>query len=61
MVIEGILALEHDPSCMEHRHTPAGEEVLMDPAKAGLVVLDGKGETVALATILTMVKKLDQN
>jgi oxepin-CoA hydrolase/3-oxo-5,6-dehydrosuberyl-CoA semialdehyde dehydrogenase len=31
-----------------------------DPAKAGQVVFDETGETVAIATILTMVKKLDQ-
>jgi hypothetical protein len=30
-------------------------------AKAGQVVVDETGETVALATILTMVKKIDQN
>lgn len=34
---------------------------VVDPAKAGQVVVDETGETVALATILTMVKKLDQN
>jgi oxepin-CoA hydrolase / 3-oxo-5,6-dehydrosuberyl-CoA semialdehyde dehydrogenase len=34
---------------------------LVDPAKAGQVVVDETGETVALATILTMVKKIDQN
>jgi hypothetical protein len=32
-----------------------------DPAEAGQAVADETGETVALATILTMVKKLDQN
>ena len=34
---------------------------LVDPAKAGQVVVDETGETVAVATILTMVRKLDQN
>lgn len=34
---------------------------LVDPAKAGQAVVDETGETVALATILTMVKKLNQN
>jgi len=34
---------------------------LVDPAKAGQVVVDEIGETVAIATILTMVKKLNQD
>ena len=34
---------------------------LVDAAKAGQVVVDETGETVAVATILTMVRKLDQN
>ena len=34
---------------------------LVDPAKAGQVVVDETGEIVAVATILTMVKKLDQS
>jgi hypothetical protein len=37
--------------------SPKGE----DPAQAGQAVVDETGETVALATILTMVKKLDQH
>jgi len=38
----------------------AGVKFLVDPAKAGQGVVDETGETVAIATILTMVKKLDQ-
>ena len=34
---------------------------LVDPAMAGQVVVDETGGTVAIATILTMVRKLDQN
>jgi oxepin-CoA hydrolase/3-oxo-5,6-dehydrosuberyl-CoA semialdehyde dehydrogenase len=48
--------------------TPKGADVargivkwMVDPAKAGQVVVDETGETVALATILTMVKKVDQS
>lgn len=33
---------------------------LVDPAEAGQVVFDETGETVAIAMILTMVRKLDQ-
>jgi len=32
----------------------------VDPAKAGQVVVDETGETVAIATILTMMRKLEQ-
>jgi len=36
-------------------------KVLVDPAMAGQVVVDETGGTVAVATILTMVRKLDQS
>jgi len=34
---------------------------LVNSAKAGQAVIDETGETLALATILTMVKRIDQN
>jgi hypothetical protein len=34
---------------------------MLDHAKTGQVLVDETGETVAIATILTMVRKLDQN